>query len=201
MHSIDAAHCYWRSRGRSCNVQVYCKNGWTDRDAIWHVGGVGHGHQFWEISSPLKSIGTACSQVFIDRRMIRVVFWRKTQKLFGKLGVGFGIKRLQVRFPVGATLCNDCGQVDFFGDDAAFYRITSISCFHLPRKIPTQYWAILQRELMHIRTQKSHREFKLPTFCCDTCFTAGNASRTPWQFLLSNTQHHVLTSILVCHKI
>ena len=30
--------------------------------------------------------------------------------------------------PGRVTLCNDCGQVDFFGDDAAFYRITSISC-------------------------------------------------------------------------
>ena len=29
-----------------CNDEVPCKNGWTDRDAVWHVGlgGVGHSH-------------------------------------------------------------------------------------------------------------------------------------------------------------
>ena len=84
---------------------------------------------FGGISSPVKSIGIVCTRVFIVRRIIRVVaLWRKTQKLFGELDIGFAINRLRVRFPVGATLCNDCGQVDFFGDDAAFYRITSISC-------------------------------------------------------------------------
>ena len=32
--------------------------------------------------------------------------------------------------PGRATLCNDCGQVDFFGDDVVFYRITLISCLY-----------------------------------------------------------------------
>ena len=84
--------------------------------------------QFWGISSQLKSTGIACTRVFIVRRVIRVALWRKTQKLFGELGVGFAINRSRVRFLVGAKLCNDCGQADFFGDDAAFNRITSISC-------------------------------------------------------------------------
>ena len=105
-------------------------------------GGVGHGNHvldrglhppmvrgnFGVFSPPLKSVGSACFRVFSERRMIRAALWRKTQKVFGELGVGFAINRSRVRFPVGTTLCNDCGQVDFFGDDAAFYRITSISC-------------------------------------------------------------------------
>ena len=53
----------------------------------------------------------------------------KDAEAIRRLGVGFAIKRSLVRFPVGATLCNDCGQVDFFGDDAVFYRITLISCY------------------------------------------------------------------------
>jgi len=80
------------------------------------------------ISSPLKSIVIACTRVFIVRCIIRVAHWRKMQKLFGELGVGFVINRSRVRFPVWVMLCNDCGKVDFFGDDAAFYGITSISC-------------------------------------------------------------------------
>ena len=61
--------------------------------------------------------------------MIRAALWRRMQKLFGELSVGFAINRSQVRFPVGAMLCNNCGQVDFFSDDAVVYRITSISCY------------------------------------------------------------------------
>jgi len=88
----------WR-RGRS--VVKYRDNG------AWAVKRRG-------ISSPLKSIGIACSRVFSDRRMIRAALWRKTEKLFGEFGVGFAIKKSRVRFPVVATLCNDCGQADFW---------------------------------------------------------------------------------------
>ena len=49
---------------------------------------IAHGKgQLWEISSPLKSIGIACSRVFIVRRIIRVTLWRETQKLFSELNV------------------------------------------------------------------------------------------------------------------
>ena len=110
------------------------RDGWFDRDGIWRVGcSVPSNHvldggphpaspmvrgNLGGISSPIEKRGIACSRVFSGRRMIRV----------SELSVGFVTKRLWVRFPVGATLCNDCGQVDFFGDDAAFYRSISISC-------------------------------------------------------------------------
>ena len=62
------------------HVDVLWQNGWTDRDAIWHVGGVGHSHQvldggpdppmvrrnFGGYPPPLKNIGIACSRVFSD---------------------------------------------------------------------------------------------------------------------------------------
>ena len=53
------------------------------------------------------------------------------------------IERLRVRFPVRATLCNECGQVDFFGDDAAFYQNTSISCLIFVMIIVYHYETIL----------------------------------------------------------
>ena len=78
---------------------------------------------FGVISSPLKTVGIACSRVFSARRMIRAALWQKSQELFGELSVGFVIKKMRVRFPVRVTLCNNCGQVDFLATMQPFIEL------------------------------------------------------------------------------
>ena len=62
------------------HADVLWQNGWTDRDAVWHVGwggpqspcirwgsGSPEGKgQFWGISSPNEKHWDACSRVFSD---------------------------------------------------------------------------------------------------------------------------------------
>jgi len=55
--------------------------------------------------------------------MIRIALWQKMQKLFGELGVEFAIKRLRVRFPVGATLCTTVGKLTFLATVRRFIEI------------------------------------------------------------------------------
>jgi len=56
--------------------------------------------------------------------LIRAALGRKTQKLFGELGVGFGSGGRGLHSRSGRRCVTTMGKLTFFGDDAAFYRVT-----------------------------------------------------------------------------
>jgi len=121
-----------------CNGQVSYKNGWTDRDAVWHVGwGMGPSNHVLDGGpDPLGEVVILGDFVPIEQHCNCLLRSLAISVLhFGPhlLKSDRWLHRSYDRnaHPLNHPRFDSHLGAELFGDDAAFYRINSISCWSI----------------------------------------------------------------------